>query len=132
MTRRHVGRALGAALLAAAAAACADIDNDAVANAFGLTGGNAHLGKVLIRQHGCGSCHTIPGVPGAHAMVGPPLSGMAARAYIAGVVPNTPDNLVRWIESPQEIDPRTAMPDVGLTTNQARDVAAYLYTLRGR
>lgn len=111
-------------------AACADIDNSAEANAFALTGGNARLGKVAIEHYGCGSCHTIPGIPGARAIVGPPLAGMAGRAYIAGVVPNTPDNMVRWIQSPQAIDDRTAMPSVGVTSNQARDIAAYMYTLR--
>jgi cytochrome c len=111
-------------------AACADIDNSAEANAFALTGGDARLGKTAIRHYGCGSCHTIPGVQGATAIVGPPLNGMAGRAYIAGVVPNTPSNMLRWILSPQTIDPRTAMPSVGATANDARDMAAYMYTLR--
>jgi len=111
--------------------ACADIDNKAEANAFALTnGGNARLGKAAIRQFGCGSCHTIPGIEGATAKVGPPLTGIAGRAYVAGVVPNTPVNMMRWIEAPQSVDPNTAMPDVGASANQARDIAAYLYTLR--
>ena len=118
-------------VLLLALGACADIDNNAEANAFALTnGGSARLGKAAIRQFGCGSCHTIPGIDGATAKVGPPLTGIAGRAYVAGVVPNTPVNMIRWIEAPQSVDPNTAMPDVGASANQARDIAAYLYTLR--
>ena len=118
---------VGIALLSA----CADIDNNAAANAFTLTGGgDAHLGKVTIREYGCGSCHTIPGVAGASARVGPPLTGIAGRSYIAGVLPNTPDNMMKWVEDPRAVDEKTAMPKVGLSPKQARDVAAYLYTLR--
>jgi cytochrome c len=93
------------------------------------TGGTADKGKQLIRQYGCGSCHSIPGVREARGLVGPPLMFFGRRTYIAGHVPNSPDNLVRWIVSPQSIDVGTAMPTLGLTEEQARDVAAYLYTL---
>ncbi len=93
------------------------------------TGGTANKGKQLIRQYGCGSCHTIPGVRGARGLVGPPLISFGRRTYIAGHVANSPDNLVRWIMGPQSIDAGTAMPTLGLTEQQARDVAAYLYTL---
>src|SRR5690242_9795694 len=93
------------------------------------TGGSAYSGKQIIHQYGCGSCHTIPGVRGARGMVGPPLIFFGRRTYIAGHVPNSPDNLVQWIMSPQSIDAGTAMPALGLTKQQARDIAAYLYTL---
>ena len=83
-----------------------------------------------MRQYGCASCHTIPGVPGANGLVGPPLSGVARRVYLGGVLPNTPENMVRWIQAPQEIAPATAMPDMGLSERVARDMASYLYTLR--
>jgi cytochrome c len=93
------------------------------------TGGTASEGERLIRQYGCGSCHTIPGVRAARGLVGPPLISFGRRTFIAGHVPNSPDNLVRWIMGPQSIDAGTAMPTLGLTEQQARDVAAYLYTL---
>ena len=83
-----------------------------------------------IRQRGCGSCHTIPGVPGARATVGPPLSGMAARVYLAGRLLNTPENLMHWVQHPEQVDDKTAMPNTGVTEAEARDIAAYLYTLR--
>jgi cytochrome c len=114
----------------AALAALAGCDRANYAEARQLTGGDPERGRVYARSYGCGSCHTIAGVPGAKAVVGPPLAGLAQRAYVAGVVPNTPDNLVTWIRHPQEIDPRTAMPDVGVTESHARDIAAYLYSLR--
>lgn len=72
----------------------------------------------------------IPGVPGARGLVGPPLGDVVSRVYVAGVLNNTPDNLVRWISDPKAIDERTAMPNVGVSESEARDIAAYLYSLR--
>ena len=95
-----------------------------------LTGGDPQIGKQIIAQVGCGHCHTIEGVRGARGLVGPPLNGIARRVYIAGVLPNTPDNMVRWIYDPPAVDSLTAMPKVGVTAHQARHIAAYLYTLR--
>lgn len=114
------------ALVAAAIGACSRAD----ASTYALTGGQAARGRDMIRSYGCGACHAIPGVIGARAKVGPPLDGFAGRSYIAGVRPNTPENLVRWIENPQAIDPRTAMPNMNVGLRDARDIAAYLYTLR--
>lgn len=94
------------------------------------TGGDPARGAALIRETGCGSCHTIPGIRSANGRVGPPLTSFAERTYIAGRLPNTPRNLVRWIRDPREIDQYTAMPDVGLDEQQARDAAAYLYALK--
>jgi putative membrane protein len=95
-----------------------------------LVGGNPDSGELAFRRYGCGSCHTIDGVPGAAGLVGPPLGGIGARAYVAGVLTNTPENLARWIQSPRAVDSLTAMPDVGVTAADARDIAAYLYTRR--
>lgn len=94
------------------------------------TGGNARRGKQLIGSYGCGACHIIPGIRSARGLVGPPLYDWGERTIIAGELPNTPDNLVRWIENPKAIEPRNAMPDLGLSKEQATDIAAYLYTLR--
>jgi cytochrome c1 len=92
--------------------------------------GNAKKGEELIRGFGCGSCHTIPGIHNANGLVGPPLLYFSRRTMIAGELPNTQGNLVRWVEHPRQIEPGTAMPDLGLTEDQAYDVSAYLYTLR--
>lgn len=94
------------------------------------TGGNSRAGRALLQAYGCGSCHVIPGVPNAHGLVGPPLYFWARRTYIAGELPNTPDNLVKWIVSPPSVEPGTAMPTLGVSDQQARDMAAYLYTIR--
>jgi cytochrome c2 len=100
------------------------------AAATGVPGGDPGRGQHAIQRYGCGACHTIPGVAGARGAVGPPLAGLGSRAIIAGRVGNTPEHLVRWIEFPQAIEPGTAMPDLGVTEADARDIAAYLYTLR--
>jgi putative membrane protein len=93
-------------------------------------GGDASHGAALMRQFGCGSCHVIRGVSGADGMVGPPLNDIANRIYVAGMLRNTPDNMVRWLMYPQQVVPGNAMPDMGITFKQARDMTAYLYTLR--
>jgi cytochrome c len=111
------------------AASCRDsrYHDEAVAS---MVGGNPSRGPALMRSYGCGTCHTVSGVVGANGLVGPPLNGLAQRGYIAGVLPNAPENLVRWIENPKAVDPLTAMPVLGVTPADARDIAAYLYTLR--
>lgn len=104
-------------------------ERESVSHAATLTRGNPHAGKEKIRSNGCGTCHTIPGVRGANGHVGPPLAGIGSRMYIAGLLSNSPANLVRWIRDPPSVDSLTAMPNVGLTEQDARDIAAYLYTL---
>jgi cytochrome c2 len=89
--------------------------------------GDAGQGKDLIVQYGCGACHTISGVLGAHAQVGPPLTNYYERDYVAGLLPNTWENLTKWIEDPQHIKPGTAMPNLGVSDPEARHIAAYLY-----
>jgi cytochrome c len=87
-------------------------------------------GQHLTYMYNCGSCHIIPGVPEAKGTLGPPLAGVAARIYIAGLLVNTPENLAHWIRSPQQVHAGSAMPDLGVTQQQAEDIAAYLYSLR--
>jgi len=95
-----------------------------------VPGGHAKNGRNYMEAAGCGSCHLIPGVVNARGMVGPSLEHFAQRSFIAGEVPNTADNLVKWIVNPPSIEPHTAMPSLGVTPSQARDIAAYLYQLR--
>ena len=94
-----------------------------------LTGGDPRAGRAAISQRPCGGCHQIPGIPAARGKVGPPLTGFAGRTYIAGRLNNTPDNLAAWIVDPHAIDPQSAMPPTGVSPHEARDMAAYLYTL---
>jgi len=113
-------------------AACNRIPRDSSTReqAMAMTGGDPDGAPPLFRRYGCVSCHTIPGIEGADATVGPPLASMARRSYIAGVLPNTPLNMERWIMDPPAVDPLTAMPFLGVTAPDARAIAAYLYTLR--
>jgi cytochrome c oxidase subunit 2 len=89
-------------------------------------------GKALVAQKGCGACHTIPGVPGANGTIGPNLAGVASRTSIAGgAVPNnSPDDLKRWIMNPAALKPGTAMPNLGLTDDEATKIVAFLETLK--
>lgn len=92
-------------------------------------GGNAQAGKSVIVKFKCGSCHTIPGIRDAHGVFGPPLNYLASRSIIGGNFPNDPATLERWIMNPPAMKPATAMPDLGISEPQARNVVAYLETL---
>ncbi len=94
-----------------------------------LAVGDAKRGRDALFQYACNACHVIPGVTGAQTRVGPPLAGIASRALVAGKLPNTPDNLALWLRRTQEVKPGTAMPQLGVTEQDARDIAAYLATL---
>ncbi|MGO4511067.1 cytochrome c family protein [Bradyrhizobium sp. 2TAF36] len=92
-----------------------------------MTAGDPARAPALIRRYGCAGCHTISGIPGADGQVGSSLVDLRQRVYIAGVMTNSPDNLIGWIVTPQTFSPRTAMPATGISQAEARDVAAYLY-----
>jgi len=92
--------------------------------------GDVERGRLALGQHACQACHTIPGITSSSPNVGPPLQGLASRSLIAGKLANTPDNLVRWIRQPKTVKPLTAMPDMGVSEGDARDMAAYLGTLQ--
>lgn len=110
---------------------CDNLSDSRVRAAYITTsGGNARTGRDTIRKYGCYACHTIDGVPGARGLVGPPLDGISNREFIAGELPNTPENLMRWIQHPRQVEPHTVMPEMGVTEQDSRDIAAYLYTLQ--
>jgi cytochrome c len=91
-------------------------------------GGDAQRGQTLIEKYGCGSCHQIPGIERADGRVGPSLDDFEKLRYIAGRLPNNPENARRWIENPKRIEPGTVMPGLGVTDDEARDIVAYLYS----
>ncbi|HEX2864337.1 MAG TPA: c-type cytochrome [Deinococcales bacterium] len=97
---------------------------------FDVPGADTGAGKNALAQMGCGSCHSVPGVANARGKVGPPLVDLADRVYIAGRLPNTPENLALWIQHPQLVDPGNAMPDMGVSQQDALNIAAFLYTVR--
>jgi mono/diheme cytochrome c family protein len=86
-------------------------------------------GTHAINQYACVTCHVIPGIVGASQPVGPSLEKIASRSLIAGMLPNRFENMVRWLQAPQKLKPGSAMPDLGLSERDARDIAAYLETL---
>lgn len=93
------------------------------------TGGNIARGEDLVRQNGCMACHSIPGMSSVHDGYGPDLDGFADRRLIGGSAENTPDVLIQFLMSPQSVIPGTGMPTLGLTEEEARDIATWLYTL---
>jgi cytochrome c len=98
-----------------------------VDSAIALTSGNPRTGQKLISTVGCGACHEIPGIAAAHGQIGPSLANFQKQAMIAGVMSNSAPNLIRWLQDPRAVDSQTAMPQLGLTEEQARDIAAFLY-----
>jgi cytochrome c2 len=92
--------------------------------------GDRARGRLLLHQYGCGYCHRIPGVQDAHGDIGPPLDDVGRRVYLAGSLPNTPEQMAQWIRFPQSYRPGTAMPDVHVTADDAKDMVAHLYRLR--
>ncbi len=118
---------VGLAILAAClASACDGADEPR----WAIAGADPHRGEALIVSYQCGACHTVPGVRGANGVVAPPLIAFARRSVVAGMLPNTPDNLALWLMHPQRVVPGNAMPEMGISEAQAHDIAAYLYTLR--
>jgi cytochrome c len=133
MDRRLVGGAVGLVVVAAVAGAAFNQLDARVrleARARALTGGDPQAGREHIERRPCGGCHQIPGVPGAAGKVGPSLKAFSGRIYIGGRQRNTPANLVAWIENPHATDPQNVMPPMGIGEREARDIAAYLYTLQ--
>lgn len=120
-----IPRAIAAVLLGVLLVACGE--REGTQTPPGPVSGNRQLGKALLADYGCAACHRINGIAPRPGLVGPPLQDIAKASYIAGVLPNTEDNMVRWIMHPREVSPGTAMPDLGVSAEQARDMAAYLY-----
>ena len=97
--------------------------------AAAMTGGKPARGKELVRRYGCVSCHAIPGVA-VDGTIGPSLEGIARKDFLAGKLPNDPKSMIRWIRDPQGVQPGSVMPDMDITEQDGRDIAAFLYTLR--
>jgi cytochrome c len=122
---------MAVAVLALITSGCDRLSERQVKDAAVLTnGGDARVGRVVIRKYGCNACHEISGVPGARGLIGPPLTNIGQRYYIAGELANTPNNLMAWIQHPHQIEPHTLMPEMGVSEQDSRDIAAYLYAQR--
>ena len=115
------------ALILAALVLIAGCEKPGLNAPLAVPGGDPSRGPQLMRYYGCPTCHTIPGVPTPAGTIGPPLNDFKKRGYIGGVLSNSADNLVQWIHDPQKFSPRSAMPKTGISEEEARHVAAYLY-----
>lgn len=120
---------LVAIALVAAAVLLGCTGSGRVQRGVSVSAGDAEDGRRAIVSYGCGSCHEIPGVANAHGDVGPPLTRFGNRGYIAGELANNQENLVRWIVDPKGVEPGTAMPQVGVTHDDAVNISAYLESL---
>lgn len=109
----------------AAAAPAGDCDEESSRAA-----GGDREALIALRRYGCHGCHSIPGIVGPAATLGPPLAGFGRRALVAGRFPNSEDQVAAWIRNPQDLDPRSAMPDLGVTDHDARLIARHLRALR--
>jgi cytochrome c2 len=92
--------------------------------------GDAARGKQIIDQYACLSCHKIPGFDGPQGSMGPSLEAFAGRKAIAGGIPNEPATIAAYLQNPQAVDPQNRMPPLGITEAEARDITAYLFTLK--
>ncbi len=89
--------------------------------------GVARQGRQASLKYGCYACHVIEGIRRATGRVGPKLEDIDEQIYVGGVLPNSPDNMIRWIQDPKRFSPETAMPDLDVSEQDARNIAAYLY-----
>ena len=94
------------------------------------TSGDPAKGKQLITQYGCTACHSVPGIDGPRGEVGPSLDHVAVRPIIARTLPNNPQNLTQYLQNPQMVNAENIMPNLGIKPDEARDIAAYLSTLK--
>lgn len=125
-------RATGVAMFAVAVLGSLSLAGcqESEASAPNRFGGDVRQGAALIRQVGCGACHEVPGIQGAKGLVGPPLERISRRVYLAGMLRNTPDNMITWLRFPQSVVPGNAMPNMNLSETDARHIGAYLDTLK--
>jgi cytochrome c2 len=122
---RSFSRLLGIALTSIALTACAR----APTYRPEILEGNAAQGRLAIRRYECNVCHEIPGTAAFQGRVGPSLANYRRNLYVAGKFPNDAQSLTQWIIDPPQLAPATAMPNIGVSPIEARDIVAYLYSL---
>ena len=122
-------KAIAWIVLSASALTLAGCSKHLVGHAAERSGAERSAPELMV-QYGCPACHVIPHVPGAVGQVGPSLAGLAQRSYIAGTLPNTPENRVSWIMHPQHVRPGTAMPEMGVSEQDARRIQIFLEMAR--
>jgi cytochrome c oxidase subunit 2 len=89
----------------------------------------AQQGRTIFTQSTCVGCHSITGLSAGH--IGPDLTHFASRKKFAGsLMESTPENLAKWIENPEHMKPGALMPNLGMTGDQSKALAAYLLSLK--
>ena len=87
-------------------------------------------GAAAFQQNGCAGCHTVAGTS-ASGVVGPNLSHVGSRTMIAAsIMPNTDENLARWLRNPQEVKPGVGMPNLNLRPQDIDALVEYLHSLK--
>lgn len=95
-----------------------------------VAGGDPERGRLLVQQYQCAACHFIPEVQGPNGDAGPSLQSMGRMSYIAGSIPNQPENMIRFLQNPPAVKPGTLMPALGISNDEARHMAAFMYSLK--
>lgn len=92
--------------------------------------GEAEAGKAVFLKKPCAACHTIRGTP-ASGTSGPDLTHVGSRRTIgAGLLETTRGALAAWIADPQTLKPGNNMPIVPLTSDELRQLSAYMESLK--
>jgi cytochrome c oxidase subunit 2 len=87
-------------------------------------------GQTVFMHNACINCHAVGGTV-ANGRFGPDLTHLASRDTIAsGAVPNTPENLRKWIDDPNSLKPGSLMPSMHLNSHDLDVITAYLTQLR--
>jgi cytochrome c oxidase subunit 2 len=89
----------------------------------------AARGREVFRTSACVGCHAIQGLSGG--AIGPDLTHVGSRRTLAGgMLPNTPDELARWLRDPPAVKPGSLMPNLHLGEADVTALVAYLTSLK--
>jgi cytochrome c oxidase subunit 2 len=87
-------------------------------------------GKATFLSQSCVNCHRVRGTA-ASGTYAPDLTHLMSRKTLAsGMVPNTPEELRRWVDDPGKIKPGCLMPAFGLSQRDVDQIVRYLLTLK--
>jgi len=119
--------AAGGSLRTASAGAKVQGARDSAAAGTPAQGAEYAAGEKLFMTKGCMGCHSLQAVGAPKGLIGPNLANVGSRSHIAaGWLPNTDENLERWIREPQSVKKGVLMPNLGVTVEEARALRAYL------
>ncbi len=91
---------------------------------------SAEKGRSIFIERACVGCHTIQGIPEAQGKVGPELTHQASNSLIVDVLPNTEENLKKYLKDPAAVKPGALMPNQYLLDSEIEALVAFLRTLK--